>query len=152
MSSAKAVADALAARFVGATATVGSVTEALAVTPTASLPNDLAKGPAVFVYHPSGVLDIVASRIRRDELDYPVRLLRDPLDYPARSDWLYAWYDATRDLVEANMDLGLAYVAWARLISVTVELDGGEYAGKQFDQIEYIVRVHLNEIVTTLSV
>ena len=152
MSSVKAIADALAVRFVGVTATVGTTTEALATTPTASLPNRVAKGPVILVYHPSGVLDIGVSKLRRDELDFPVRLLRDPLDYPARSDWLYAWYDATRDRVEMDMDLGLSYVAWAQLISSEIELDGGEYAGIKYDLIEYVVRVHICETVATLNV
>lgn len=147
----KAVADALAGRFVGVTATNGTSTESLALAPTASLPNTLEKGPALLVFHPAGVLDVVVSRLRRDELDFPVVLLRDPLDYPARSDWLYAWYDATRDRVEADMDLGLAYVAWARPISVEIELDGAEYSGVKFDSIAYTVRVHFNEVVTTLA-
>ena len=151
MSSAKAIADALAARFVGITATNGTVTEPLAAAPTASLPNTVAKGPVVLVFHPQGVLDIGVSKLRRDELDFPVRLLRDPVDYPTRSDWLYAWYDATRDRVEMDMDLGLSYVAWARPISASVELDGHEYAGTTYDVIEFVVRVHLNEVVSTLA-
>ena len=121
------------------------------VGPTASLPNSVGKGPALLVYHPTGVLEVGVSKLRRDELDFPVRFLRDPLNYPQRSDALYAWYDALRDLVEADMDLGLAYVAWARPISVEVELDGGEYAGAQYDLIEFVVRVHFNEVVATLS-
>ncbi len=149
---AKDVAAAIAARFVGVTATNGGVTESLTATPTASLPNTVAKGPVLLVFHPSGVLEVGVSKLRSDELDFPVRLLRDPMDYPARSDWLYAWYDATRDRVEMDMDLGLAYVAWARPVSVTVELDGFEYQdGVKFDVIEYIVRVHFNETVGSVA-
>ena len=142
----KAVADALAAKYTGTTATVGTLTEALTVTPTASLPNDLAKGPALFVYHPKGVLDIAMSRIRRDEHDFPVRLLRDPLNYPERSDWLYAWYDALRDKVRDGETLGLSYVSWANVIASDIQLDGGEYAGRQFDLIEFTVRVHIGDL------
>lgn len=147
----KATADAIAARFVGATATVDGVSEGIIVGPTASLPNSVGKGPALLVFHPTGVLDIGVSKLRRDELDFPVRFLRDPLNYPQRSDALYAWYDALRDLVEADMDLGLAYVSWARPISAEVALDEGEYAGAQYDLIEFVVRVHFNEVVTTVS-
>ena len=142
----KATAAALAARFVGVTATVGSVTESLALTPTASLPNSLAKGPALFVYHPTGSLDVGVSRIRRDEYDYPVRLLRDPLDYPARSDWLYAWHDALRDVIRDGDTLGLAYVSWANVIAARIALDEGEYAGVTYDLVEFTVRVHFGDI------
>lgn len=148
----KAIADAIAGRFTGVTATVGSTTEGFLIAPTASLPNAIAKGPALLVFHPSGVLDIGVSKLRRDELDFPVRFLRDPLSYPQRSDWLYAWYDALRDRVEADMDLGLTYVAWARPVEATVELDGATYAGIGFDLIELTVRVHLNETVSTLAI
>jgi hypothetical protein len=147
----KAVADAIAARFVGVTATNGSLTEAFAITPTASLPNQLAKGPALFVYHPTGVLDVGVSKLRLDMLDFPVRFFRDPLNYPERSDWLYAWYDALRDRVEADIDLSLSYVAWARPVETTVEIDGGKYAGVDYDLIEFIVRVRFNEVVSTIS-
>lgn len=142
----KATADALAAKYAGATATVGSTTESLASTPTASLPNSVAKGPVILVYHPTGVLDIAMSRIRRDEYDFPVKLLRDPLNYPTRSDWLYAWHDATRDLVTDGTTLGLSYVSWARVVGVRVELDGEEYAKALFDVVEYTVRVHIGDL------
>src|SRR6185369_9790008 len=103
-----------------------------------SLPNAIARGPALLVYHPDGVLEIVVSKIRRDEHDFPVRLLIDPLNTEARSDALYAWYDAMRDVVEADMDLGLSYVAWARPIASRVELDGQPYAGSIYDVVELI--------------
>lgn len=148
----KAVADAIAGRFTGVTATVAGLTEGILVGPTASLPNGIGKGPALLVYHPTGVLDIGVSKLRRDELDFPVRFLRDPLNYPTRSDALYAWYDALRDQVEADMDLGLSYVAWARPIDTEVKLDGQDYAGLTYDLIELTVRVHFNEVVTSVSV
>lgn len=147
----KATADAIAGRFTGVTATVGTTTESLTMA-TASLPNAAGKGPALLVFHPRGVLDVGVSRIRNDMLDFPVRLLRDPLNYPTRSDWLYAWYDALRDRVEADMDLGLAYVAWAQPISSEVEVDGFEYAEVSYDLIEFIVRVRFDEVVTTLAI
>lgn len=145
----KATADALATKFAGATTSAG---ETFTSAPTASLPNTIAKGPVCLVYPPAGVLDVGVSRIRRDELDYPVKILIDPLDVPSRSDALYRWYNATRDLVEADMDLGLTYVSWARLTAVRVDLDGEKYAGSMFDVIEYTVRVHFGDIVTTLAI
>lgn len=151
MSSLAATATALAGRFTGVTATVGSGSEAL-VDATARLPNAIAAGPILLVYPPVGVLEVVASKLRRDEHDFPVRLMRDPLSVPERTDALYAWYDALRDRVESNMDLDLAYVAWARPISSRLELDGQVYAGSVFDVVELIVRVHFNEAVTTLAI
>jgi hypothetical protein len=146
---AKAIADALALRFVGATTSAG---ETFTSTPTASLPNAVSKGPVCLVYHPTGVLEIGVSRMRRDELDYPVKILIDPLDVPSRSDTLYRWYNATRDLVEANIDLDLAYVSWARLVEMRMKIDGEQYmGGAVFDVVEYIVRVHVEEVVTTVS-
>jgi hypothetical protein len=148
----KSVADGIAARFVGVTATVSGVSKAIALGPTASLPNEISKGPALLVYPPRGVLDIGESKLRKDMLDFPVRLLTDPLNYPQRSDALYAWYDALRDRVEMNMDLDLAYVAWAQPISARLELDGEQYAGVEYDVIEFIVRVRFNEVVSSVSV
>jgi hypothetical protein len=154
----KAIADAIAGRFVGVTATNGSATESIVIGPTASLPNAIAKGPALLVFHPQGVLDLDMGKMRRDEYDFPVRFLRDPLNYPERSDWLYAWFDALRDRVEMDMDLGLAYVSWARLIDSTTELDAGRYAERQggdsggYDLIEFTVRVHVREPVPTVGI
>jgi len=142
----KAIADALASRYAGSTATVGAVTESLAFAPTASLPNTLAKGPAIFVYHPQGVLDVGVSRIRRDEYDFPVRFLRDPVNYPERSDWLYAWHDALRDKVRDGDTLGLSYVSWANCTGVKVALDEGEYGGTGYDVIEFTIRVHVGDL------
>lgn len=148
----KATADAIALRFVGVTATNGGVTESLAAAPTASLPNTVAKGPVVLVYHPVGALDIGMNRMRNDHYNFPVKILRDPTNYPARSDWLYAWHDATRDRVEGNVDLDLAYVAWAKCIAVRVELDGEDYAGVTYDVIEYTVQVLFREVVATVAI
>jgi hypothetical protein len=146
----KAIADAIALTFAGTTATSGGVTESL-VACTATLPNALAKGPALLVFHPSGELGLSLSRRRDDTLTFPVRLLRDPLNVPQRSDFLYAWYDAIRDKPEANMDLDLAYVAWARATAATLEVDGFTYAGVLFDMVELTVTVRLDEVVSSVG-
>lgn len=143
----KAIADAIALQFVGITA--GGV--ALALGPTASLPNTIAKGPALLVFHPTGVLDIGMSQMRDDHLDFPVRLLTDPLNYPGRSDALYAWADAMRDQVPLHVQLGLAYVATAQPVSMHVALDGHDYAGITYDVVELIVRVHVYEHVSGVA-
>lgn len=148
----KATADAIAGRFTGITATVGGVTESLVSNPTASLPDNVAKGPVILVYHPIGQLEVGVSRLRNDHYTFPVKLLRDPISYPARSDWLYAWHDAMRDRIEANLDLDLAYVAWAKCIGVRVAVDGEEYAKADFDVVELAVQVLFREVVTTVSV
>lgn len=144
----KAVADAIAGQFVAVSATSNDKTET--VTATASLPNTVTK-LALLVYPPTGSLGIGVSRLREDELTFPVKLLRDPLSMPARTDFLYAWYDALRDQVEKNVDLDLAYVAWARNSAVRVEIDGEDYAKETFDVIEFEVTVRFNEVVTTVS-
>jgi hypothetical protein len=145
-----AIADAIAARFAGVTATSGTVTESLVMDPTARLPNALNKGPALLVFPPEGELS-VAMRRREDVLTFTVRLLRDPLNLPERTAWLYAWYDAIRDLVEAQMTLGLAYVAWAQPGRMSIEVDGYTYAGVLMDAVELDVTVRLDETVTTLG-
>lgn len=155
MSSLRDTAAAIAARFTGVTATLDGVTESFVVVPTSLLPNGIAKGPALLVFHPEGVLDVGVSRIRSDTHDFPVRFLRDPIDLPSRSDWLYVWYDALRDRVEMDMDLGLAYVAWARPVSSRVEvgeLGGFAYGAVTFDLIELIVRVRFDEVVPTVAI
>lgn len=148
---AKAIADALAARFAGASATVAGVTETLTMA-TASLPNTLGVGPALLVYHPTAELDVGASKLRGDRLTFPVRLLRDPQNYPSRSDWLYAWYDALRDKVEEDLDLGQpTYVLAAQPTEARLELDGEEYAGTTYDVVELMVQVELYENVPGVS-
>jgi hypothetical protein len=147
----KVVADAIAARFTGLTATNGTATEALAITPTASLPNDLAKGPAILVYHPDGSLGMEMSPHATDTWDFPVRLLRDPLDYPGRSDWLYAWATAMRPRVWQQFTLGITGVTQAAAVAMRVELDGQAYAGKTFDVVELTVRVQTWELATGVS-
>ncbi len=151
----KEVGDAIAARFAGVTATASiggkTQTEGIAVGPTTELPNTIAKGPALLVFHPTGVLDVGVSRLRQDMLDYPVRLLRDPNNVPTRSIWIYAWIDAMRDMVEQRMTLGLPYVAWAQPVALESELDGALYAKKSFDLVELVVRVRFNEVVTTVA-
>lgn len=144
----KAVADAIAGRFTGITANG----QTIAIGPTASLPNAITRGPALLVYPPAGELGIGVSKLRSDTLTFPVKLLTDPTDVPTRTDALYAWYDAMRDKVEANMDLDLSYVAWAKPTSVRVAIDGEPYAGALFDVVELSVQVRFNEVVTTVSV
>jgi len=143
----KAVADAIAGRFTGITADG----QGIAIGPTASLPNSINRGPALLVYPPVGELGIGVSRLRTDTLTFAVRLLIDPTDVPTRSNALYAWYDAMRDRVEANMDLDLAYVAWAKATRARVALDGQTYAGAPFDVVELLVDVRFNEVVSTVS-
>lgn len=147
----KTIADNLAARFTGVTATVDGVTESLTMA-TASLPNTVGKGPALLVYHPTATLDVGVSKTRTDVLTFPVRLLRDPVNYPSRSDWLYAWYDALRDRVEMDLDLGgLTYVLAAQPVASRIELDGEEYAGATYDVVELFVEVPLFEHVAGVA-
>lgn len=144
----KAIADAIAARFVGVTAGGAGIRTG----PTADLPDTIAVAPALLVFPPTAELDVGVSRRRADVLDFPVRLLLNSPDYPRASAALYAWVDALRDRIEMDMDLGLAYVAWARPVSLTAELDGFLYAGVVHDLVELIVRVRVDEVVTTLSI
>lgn len=147
----KTIAANLAARFTGVTATVGSDTEALTMS-TASLPNSVGLGPALLVYHPTAALDVGVSKTRTDVLTFPVRLLRTGEDYASRSDWLYAWYDALRDRVEMDLDLGgLTYVLAAQPVASRVELDGEDYAEKTYDVVELMVEVALNEHVSGVA-
>ena len=90
-------------------------------------------------------------RRREDTLTFTVRLLRDPLNLPERVAWLYAWYDAIRDLIEGQITLGLAYVAWAQPTGMRIEIDGFTYAGVLMDVVEIDVTVRLDEIVATLG-
>lgn len=150
MSNLKTVADAIAAQYAGITANG----ESISIGPTASLPDSIPGGfVALLVYPPTAVLEVGVSRMRRDEWDFPVKVLRDPVNTPARTDALYAWLEATRDVIYANYDLGLGtYVSWAKPVDVRVELDGEEYAKTVFDVIEYTVRVHIEEVVLTLAI
>lgn len=149
----KATADAIAARYVGVTATVGSASEALLIPPTASLPNAIGKGPALLVFPPEGVLGVSPMRQRTDVWTFQVRLLRDPVNYPARTDWLYAWANVLRDRVEMNTDLDLPYVAWAHTEGeAALELDGYTYGDLEYDQVLLTVRVRFDEVITTMAI
>ncbi len=151
MSSLLATAAALAGRFTGVAATVGTETRTLdSASVMHLLPNEIARGPVLLVFPPTGVLDVGVSQLRHDVHEFPVRLLLDPLDVPTRTAWLYAWYDALRDRVEMDTDLGLAYVAAAQPVASRVELDGERYALTPFDVVELIVRVQFYETVTTV--
>lgn len=136
--------------------TIGTVTaNGESATATAQLPNQVGK-IALLVYPPTGDLEIGVGRMRNDHYDFPIKLLRDPVDMAARSDALYAWATALRDLVEANMDLGLSYVARAWLTSLRIQIDGEQYADAMgvhspFDVIELNARVLVREVVATVS-
>lgn len=141
----KTIADALAARFVGLTA--GG--ESLQATPTASLPNQVGKGPVILVYPPTGTLEVGTSARRNDLYTFAVKMLRDPNSYPERSDALYAWYDAMHDLIGLDMDLGVGpVVSQAEPVECRLELDGERYAGTLYDVVELIVEVLVNEHVS----
>lgn len=141
----KTIADALATRF--GTLTVNGES----VTATASLPDNVGR-IALLVYPPTGDLEVGTSARRDDLYTFPVRLLRDPLSTPARTDALYAWYTAMRDLVEANVDLGLAYVSYAQPVACRMALDGQPYGlGGLFDVVELSVQVRVNEHVATVA-
>lgn len=149
----KSIADGIATELASLTATNGSLTET--VSATADLPNAVGK-LALLVYPPTGDLGMGPGKRRADTYEFPVRLLRDPLNAPARTQWLYAWFNALRDEVEKNMDLGLSYVAWASPVSLRMTLDGEEYSSADgtfaaFDVVELIVRVRVDEVVSTVA-
>ena len=144
----KAIADALAGRFTGVTA--GG--ESIGIGPTASLPNAVTVGPALLVFPPTGTLELVMGPRNRDTYDFPIRLLRDPLSVPERTDRLYEWADAMRLRVEGNMDLDLAYVAWAQSVALTLAIDGFTYNDTLYDVVELTVRVQINEIASGVSI
>jgi hypothetical protein len=149
----KAIADAIALRFVGITATRNGVVESLVSPPTASLPNTIAKGPVIIVFPPTAALEIGVNRMRNDHYLFPVRLFRDPTDFPTRTEWLYAWHDAMRDRIEGNVDLDLPYVARAQTVSIPqMEMDVIDaYADGKFDVLVFSVSVLVREVVTTVS-
>lgn len=148
----KSIADAVAARYTGITATNGSATETL-VANTASLPNSVDATPVLLVYPPTGSYEIGVSAIRQGEVIFLVRLLRDPTDVPSRTDWLYAWDNAMRDRVEANSDLDLpAYVAEANVTGFRLGIDIWKYAEVPFDLVEHEVTVTLYETGVAVGV
>jgi len=141
----KSIADAIAAQ-------IGTVTvNGQSATATASLPNTVSS-VALVVYPPTGSLEVGATARRDDVYDFPVRLLRDPLNVPARTDELYAWFNALRDLIEANVDLNLAYVSYAQPTSLRMAIDGQRYGDSLYDVVEFIVTVRVNEHVSTVAV
>lgn len=149
----KTIADGVAARFVAVTATNGSATET--ATATADLPNAVAK-LALLVYPPTGELSIIMGPHTNDHYDFPVKLLRDPLSVPERSQWLYAWATALRPLVQAKFSLGVTGVVEAQASGLRMEIDGEKYSMpdgvyREFDVVEFTVRVHVYEIAAGVS-
>jgi hypothetical protein len=75
---------------------------------------------------------------------------------PTRTATLYAWAQVLYDKVLENYDLDLAYVAWAKPVSFRTALSERWQVGEQdfgeWDVIETIVRVHINEIITAMAV
>lgn len=136
--------------------TIGTVTaNNESATATAQLPNQVGK-LALLVYPPAGELSIGVNRMRDDKYVFPVKLLRDPVNMPDRTSALYAWATALRDLVEKNLDLGLAYVAVTEVFGLRMEIDGEPYADTTgvrgaFDVVEFSVRVRVREVVATVS-
>ena len=139
-----AIADAIAARFVGLTANG----EALVAPPTARLPGTIANGPVILVFPPTGSLEVGVSARRDDLYTFPVRLLRDPVSYPERYIAIYAWYDAMHDLIGGQMQLGLSYVSIAEPVAVSLEIDSKAYYAGTYDVVELTVEVRVNEHVT----
>ena len=148
----KTIADNLAACYTAVTATYGAESQTL--TATADLPDTIDR--ALLVYPPTGTLSLATGVQRNDEYTFRVLYLQDPLSTPARVGWLYAWFGALRDKAEANMDLGLAYVRWAKTTEVRMDLDGEPYSYngvfKQLDVVELTVVVRVEETVTTASI
>jgi hypothetical protein len=146
----RAIADAIAARYVGVT--VNGV--GLQITPTALLPSGITRGPVLVVQPPSGTRDIEPGRRRADELDYSVLWLNDPADMPTRTALIYDWGNALYDKVLENYDLDLPYVAWAKPVSFrsAFDEDWSEFGWGKFDTIETVVRVHVNEIISTMAI
>jgi hypothetical protein len=141
----KSIADGIAAAF--GTLTVNGES----ATATASLPDDVGR-IALLVYPPTGSLDVGTSARRDDVYAFPVRLLRDPLSTPARTAALYAWFNAMRDLVEANIDLGLSYVSYAQPTDCRLAIDGQRYGlDGLYDVVELTVQVRVNEHVATVA-
>ena len=144
------IAQAIAAQYVGITANG----ESIGIGPTALLPNVIPpRTVALLVFPPSATLGIIPSAQRDDVYDFPVKILRDPVDVPARSTALYAWAEATRDVIYSHTSIGLGGVIFQALPqSMRMELDGETYGDHVYDVVEYSVRVYLNEIITNLGV
>lgn len=148
----KVIADAIAARYVGVTATYSGNTQTL--TATADLPDTLV-AEALLVYPPIGELDIRVGQQRDDHYTFRVMYLQDPLSVTARVNWLYAWHNSLRDRAEAQMTLGLSYVKWCRVTESRMDLDGESYSYngvyKPLDVVELTHVVKVEETVSTLA-
>lgn len=146
----RSIADAIATQYSGITANG----ESISIGPTSLLPNTIpGRQVALIVLPPSGTLGVAPNAQRDDVYDFTVQILRDPIDVPARTVALYAWLDATRDVIYVHTSLGLGSVIFQALpVSVRCELDGETYGGSKYDVVEYVVRVQINEAIPTLGV
>ena len=151
----KVIADALASTFGTITATNGADSES--ATATADLP-DAVGTLALLVYPPeTGSLEIGVSARRNDLYTFMVRLLRDPLSTPARTQWLYAWFNALHDkIITTHISLGLSYVSEAEPVSMRAQIDGEKYSSANgtyapFDVVELVVEVRVNEHVSGIT-
>ena len=88
---------------------------------TYQLPQAIGPTPAVLVFpaaetdlghHPGGMLT--------SEMRWMVRFYIAPVgDIAASMDTVYAWRSMLRLMTEAHIELGLAYVTWARVTGIT---------------------------------
>lgn len=147
----KAVADAIAAMYVGLTANG----ESIGIGPTASLPNSIpTRTVAVLVYPPTAELGISLGQ-SDDRYQFPVKILRDPIDVPARTDALYAWLEAGRYAISRHTSLQLGpTIIEATARGLRAELDGESYGDDDhpMDVVEWIVEVFIQEPVPGLAV
>lgn len=144
-----AIGQAIAAQFTGVTTADG---EALNVLADGLLPNTVGAGPDLLVYPPEGEVSLGLGPTVEDVYLYPVRLLFDPVHVPERHKRLLRWGTVMRDRVERNMDLGLAYVQFARAVSMRLEIEGQDYGGVSFDVVELVIRVQVRELNANIAV
>lgn len=149
----RAIADALAGRFVNITATLP--TGETETESAQSLLPDNVGARALLVYPPTADVEHYPGKHRDTLALWPVRLLRDPLGTKRRTEWLYAWWDALYDEVGKATTLG-GLVTRALPVSVRVEIDGQNYSTtsgdyRPFDVVELMVDVLVDEVVTTMQ-
>lgn len=147
--------NAIAARFVGITApsysfeddagdTVTVQDDAL-TTVSATLPNQIATTPALFVMPPEDrEFEWGPSLLMHVRQFYTIRLFRDQTqDIARRMAALQAWRTPLALRIAGQIQLGLSYVDWAELRSGRI--GEVEYAEVKYDVVDLLVEVKVRE-------
>lgn len=143
----EAIGAAIAARYAAQTPPSGESALRLA---TDDAPGQINLTPALVVFAGDEAINWGPVRTRVSECEFAVRLyFGQDADFPVRMARMSKWRRALLDAIVGQIQLGLAYVDWCELRTVTVI--EAEYGGSAFDALEFIHVVRIREQVSAAA-